>query len=70
MSSDPAVLEIGQHAGVVWKELSAKGALTVAALKKAKNLGEAEVQRAIGWLAREDKIRFEQKGRTVVIVLK
>lgn len=70
MSIDHEVLEIGKQAGHVWKELNSKGALSIAALKKSQNLGETEVQRAIGWLAREDKIFFEKKGKSVLVGLK
>lgn len=70
MANDDEALEIGKNAGLVWEELSSNGAVTIASLKKSKNLSEVEVQRAIGWLAREDKICFEQKGKSVLIGLK
>jgi hypothetical protein len=70
MPAHDEVHEIGHHAGLIWKELDNKGPCTISALKKAKNLGEVEIQRAIGWLAREDKIRFEKKGKTVSVALK
>jgi hypothetical protein len=70
MTTSDEVLEIGISAGLVWEELSINGSVTIASLKKSRNLSEVEVQRAIGWLAREDKIRFEQKGKSVLIGLK
>jgi hypothetical protein len=61
--------DIGTHAGLVWQDLKRKGAMSIAALKKSNNLSEVEVQRAIGWLARESKIYFEKKGKTILIDL-
>ncbi len=70
MTSQDDVSAIGTTAGVVWKELHQNGPMTVAALKKVQNLSESEVQRAIGWLARDEKIRFEKQGKGVLIALK
>lgn len=70
MTSQEDVTAIGITAGVVWEELSNNGPMTIAALKKVQNLSEAEVQRAIGWLAREDKILFEKHGKGILISLK
>ncbi len=70
MSTSDEVMEIGRNAGLVWDELNSNGSVTIASLKKSRNLSEVEVQRAIGWLAREDKITFEQKGKGFLIGLK
>ena len=61
---------IGEDAGSLWEVLSLNGPSTIAALKKTRNLSEVEIQRAIGWLAREDKILFQQKGKSVLVALK
>jgi len=59
--------QIGQHAGMLWALLKEKGPQTPAALAKALGLTGAELDRAIGWLAREGKLegatgtRGEQK---------
>lgn len=70
MSTSDETVDIGKNAGLVWEELSSNGPVTIASLKKSRNLSEVEVQRAIGWLAREDKIIFDQKGKSVLIGLK
>ncbi|MBD3167471.1 hypothetical protein GF324_12800 [bacterium] len=61
---------IGSTAGDVWRFLDENGPTTVAKLKKnlkeSKNISGSEVERAIGWLAREDKIeRTEGKGEVL-----
>ena len=62
---------IGDHAGRLWNYLNQKKAQTPAAVAKALNLKSAEVDRAIGWLAREGKLTFEKDTRgTVRISLK
>lgn len=48
---------IGENAGAIWAALQ-NGALTTKALKKATKLKEAELNQALGWLARENKIAF------------
>jgi hypothetical protein len=62
--------EIGNAAGLVWKALDRQGALTVAKLRQKTGLSVELMNRAIGWLAREDKLEFEKKARTFVISLK
>lgn len=53
------VEEIGGWAGIVWNELSAGGPMTVKEIKKASKLREKDIYAAIGWLARENKVKFE-----------
>lgn len=50
--------KIGENAGLVWNALQG-GALTTDALKKATKLKVADLNLALGWLAREGKIAFE-----------
>jgi DNA-binding transcriptional ArsR family regulator len=47
----------------VWKALSETGQASATKLSEATGLDRNEIQRAIGWLAREDKIRVERKGK-------
>lgn len=61
---------IGSAAGVVWKFLDENGASSVSKLSKETALDTKLTQRAIGWLAAEDKLLFEIKGRTEVVSLK
>ena len=50
---------IGANAGKIWNALQ-NGALSSKALKKATKLKEADLNLALGWLAREGKLVFRQ----------
>ncbi len=55
---------LGDSAGRLWHYLSKKKkAQTPAAAAKALNLKSADVDRAIGWLAREGKLAFQKDAR-------
>jgi hypothetical protein len=60
---------IGDSAGKVWKFLSTNGSASISKVAKETGLGKTDIQRAIGWLAREEKISITQKGRTETISL-
>ncbi|MGB2957563.1 MAG: winged helix-turn-helix domain-containing protein [Bacteroidota bacterium] len=62
--------EIGNSAGLVWKALNREGKVTLARLRQRTGLSVELVNRAIGWLAREDKLNFEKKARSITISLK
>ena len=62
--------QVGETAGLVWSALSAKGPMSLPALKKQVRAPADSVLMAIGWLAREDKLSLQQKGRTQVLCLK
>jgi hypothetical protein len=64
------VMEIGEAAGAVWKALSDDGPTTVAKLIKAVGQPRDTIMQAIGWLAREDKLQIELKGRSLCISLR
>ena len=53
---------IGMYAGSVWVALSNADALGVKQIKKMTKLKDKEVFAALGWLARENKITFEESG--------
>ncbi len=60
---------IGTNAGMVWDYLSGnRAAVTPSALAKALKLKGAEVDRALGWLAREGKLDFDTGKRNSVKV--
>ncbi|MGW8256444.1 MAG: winged helix-turn-helix domain-containing protein [Thermoguttaceae bacterium] len=61
--------QIGETAGIVWKVLSDKGPMTLTKLVKAVGEPRDNVMQAIGWLAREDKLVFEGKGRSCKVAL-
>lgn len=60
--------KIGENAGLIWTALQG-GALTNKALKKATKLKEADLNLALGWLAREGKIAFEVTDEATTVAL-
>lgn len=50
---------IGANAGLVWDALQT-GAQSTKAVKKVTKLKEADLNMALGWLARENKVAFSQ----------
>ncbi|MCX4193077.1 winged helix-turn-helix domain-containing protein [Methylophaga sp. OBS1] len=61
---------IGAAAGIIWHYLAENGAVSVSKLAKDTGLESKVLQRALGWLAKEDKLCFELKGRSEMISLK
>jgi hypothetical protein len=61
---------IGENAGKVWQALHSAGKLNFAQLRKATELDDRELNRAIGWLAREHKIKVVKDGREYLISVK
>ena len=51
--------KIGTNAGLIWTALE-NGELNVKAVKKATKLAEKDLNLALGWLAREEKIVFSE----------
>jgi len=62
--------EIGDAAGLIWSYLEGVDRATATKLVAETQLKANEVQRAIGWLAREEKITFEREGRSEYFSLK
>jgi hypothetical protein len=61
--------KIGENAGLIWAALE-NGALTQKALKKATKLKDADLNLALGWLAREGKVAFAVEEADTTISLK
>jgi hypothetical protein len=61
---------IGVAAGKIWQYLNENGPTSVSKVTKETELGKTDAQRAIGWLAKEDKLVFEFEGRTELLSLK
>ena len=62
---------IGDTAGRIWKLLSEKGPHSPTAISKVLGLKTTEVERGIGWLAREGKLSFQQsKTGGITLALK
>lgn len=54
---------IGAAAGKIWEFLSENSQASATKLAEGTGLDKNEVQRAIGWLAREGKLSVERKGK-------
>ena len=58
--------KIGINAGLIWSVIE-NGELNVKAVKKATKLAEKDLNLALGWLAREGKVKFnEVEGESLV----
>jgi hypothetical protein len=61
---------IGKNAGLVWKALNEGGKLNVKDVKKATKIKvEKDVYAALGWLAKEGKLAFEEKDGDIFVSL-
>lgn len=61
---------IGETAGNIYRTLEKSGAMETASLQKEAGVTDAALfNHALGWLAREDKIDFQKKGRGWTISL-
>lgn len=61
--------KIGANAGRLWNVLDENGTQTVKELKKLTKLNDKEVYAAIGWLAREEKLIFNEKDTDLYLSL-
>ena len=61
---------IGDAAGKIWQYLDQNGAASVTKITNETGIGKNDVQRAIGWLLKEDKLAIEMIGRTETVSLK
>ena len=62
--------QIGIDAGKIWNELELNGEMTTGALKKSLGMAPFNLNIAIGWLAREDKVSLSRNGNTIKLQLK
>lgn len=60
--------KIGNNAGLVWSALE-QGEANVKNVKKATKLAEKDLNLALGWLAREGKVKFSEKEGELFICL-
>ena len=61
---------IGETAGKVYQQLKEKKVATPAELIKSLKCPYDELQMALGWLARENKIKFEKVNARLKIMLR
>ncbi|MCX7104593.1 MAG: winged helix-turn-helix domain-containing protein [Methylococcales bacterium] len=62
--------KIDDAAGQVWRFLDKNGSTSVSKITNETGLNKNDVQRAIGWLLKEDKLIIEAVGRTETLSLK
>lgn len=62
-------IEIGLNAGKVWQLLSDNAKWSYGSLKRKSGLKDKELGAALGWLAREGKIEFEQEEEELYLYL-
>ena len=55
--------EIGNHAGRICKILDIWGNADIETIERLSDLDKNQVHSAIGWLAKEDKIKLDEKNR-------
>ena len=61
--------EIGDDAGKVWQFLHQNGRVSFNKLTQGSKLKPKQADRAIGWLAREGKLKIEKEKNTELISL-
>lgn len=64
-----AITEIDAAAGKIWHYLDKNGSSSVTKITTETGLGKNDVQRGIGWLAKEGKLVCELKGRVEMLSL-
>jgi hypothetical protein len=60
---------IGENAGIIWRILSEQAEVPLSELKKKTNLNDRDLFLALGWLAREGKVGFDQKDQRISVIL-
>lgn len=60
---------IGEIAGKIYRTLETNGAMSVSKLKTEIGDNTFFTDAAIGWLARENKIALQKKGRSIIVRL-
>lgn len=61
---------IGEAAGKIWTYLEKNGPASVTKITNETGLNKNDIQRAIGWLLKEDKLSIELVGRAETLSLK
>ncbi|GBU07489.1 hypothetical protein AwDysgo_08200 [Bacteroidales bacterium] len=61
--------KIGSNAGLVWNALNEQESTCIKDVKKATKLSEKELFAALGWLAREEKINFNEVEGDIFIAV-
>jgi len=62
--------DVGQMAGAVWQLLSERKKVSIRKIGELTYYAEPRIFLALGWLAREDKIQFQNQSGTLYVELK
>lgn len=61
---------IGTNAGLIWNALNSGGKMTLKSVKKATKIRtEKDVYAALGWLAKEGKLSFDEENGEMYVSL-
>jgi len=63
LSNTNLTSQIGRTAGRIWRILDIWDEADISAMKRLSEVDESQIQSALGWLAREDKIRVNEKDK-------
>ncbi len=61
---------IGEAAGQIWMYLDKNGPASVTKITNETGINKNDIQRAIGWLLKEDKLSIDMVGRAETLSLK
>ncbi|WP_029904653.1 winged helix-turn-helix domain-containing protein [Prevotella sp. 10(H)] len=61
--------DIGINAGIIWNLLAENGKLTLREIGELTNFKDSPINMALGWLSRENKIRFFSENDHLYIEL-
>ena len=61
---------IGDAAGKIWAYLDKNGSASVTKITNETGVSKSDIQRAIGWLLKEDKLSIEVIGRIDLSMIK
>jgi hypothetical protein len=64
------ITEIGFAAGNIWKKLKDEGEMVITRLQRRCGMSISIFYMGLGWLAREDKVKFRREKRTIYVSLK
>ncbi|MDL2265375.1 winged helix-turn-helix domain-containing protein [Parabacteroides sp. OttesenSCG-928-G07] len=61
---------VGESAGKIWHLLAERDSLSIRKIGEMTSYKESHIFLALGWLARENKIEFEDKHNMLYVALK
>ncbi|MBI4835020.1 MAG: winged helix-turn-helix domain-containing protein [Planctomycetes bacterium] len=61
--------QVGENAGKIWYNLGKNGEVSTKELAREVNMNPDEINLALGWLARENKLKLSEKNRNIYVGL-